>query len=217
METLGLAPGEPAPPPILQPPPLFPVLDRKPLELQEDAATMYLVDIKQELKQSMRQSAFHLSRADTSTFKIEKYSDKHRRNGEANGTSVWQMGFPGELRPVGQRGKKPPRVSKSARKRMASGETRDVEDEGHSGTKKPRRRVTFDEQEEGGLGKRLEGLERAEQLSAESEQSAEEENVEEEYEEEEEEEGTDYNLTYFDNGEDYDVGEDDNLEEGPIY
>ena len=41
----------------------------------------------------------------------------------------------------------------------------------------------------------------------------------ENYDEEIEEEGTDYNLTYFDNGEDYLAGEEDALEdnEGPYY
>ena len=43
------------------------------------------------------------------------------------------------------------------------------------------------------------------------------EEVEEVYDEEIEEEDTDYNVTYFDNGEDYGGDEDDVLEEGPCY
>ena len=42
--------------------------------------------------------------------------------------------------------------------------------------------------------------------------------VEEEvYDEEVEEEDTDYNMSYFDNGEDYGGNESDALEEGPCY
>ena len=41
--------------------------------------------------------------------------------------------------------------------------------------------------------------------------------AEEVYEEEIEEEDTDYNMTYFDNGEDYGGDEDKTLEEGPCY
>ena len=41
--------------------------------------------------------------------------------------------------------------------------------------------------------------------------------VEEFYDEEIEEEDTDYNVTYFDNGEDYGGDEEDALEDGPYY
>ena len=51
----------------------------------------------------------------------------------------------------------------------------------------------------------------------EGEKEGEGEEVEEVYDEEIEEEDTDYNVTYFDNGEDYGGDEDDVLEEGPCY
>lgn len=44
-----------------------------------------------------------------------------------------------------------------------------------------------------------------------------EEVTEEVYDEEIEEEDTDYNVTYFDNGEDYGGEEEEALEEGPCY
>ena len=49
------------------------------------------------------------------------------------------------------------------------------------------------------------------------EKEGEEELEEEVYEEEIEEEDTDYNLSYFDNGEEYGGNESDGLEEGPCY
>lgn len=239
---LGLAPGEAAPPPILQPPPLFPQLDRRPLKLKDTAEENYLVSIKQGLRQHMLESSFHLSHTHSTVMKIVRYSDKYRRNGDRNGQFGWGIDwkyFPSELQPGG---KKSPRVTKKTkvksgkRKRDASSDiTNDRTAGGDSEgdfpkPKKSRRRVTFDDDEdnvergerrkggeEGGeMVKKLESLEKAEQVSGESEQSGGEEE-EELYNEEEEEEGTDYNLTYFDNGEDYEPMEDDALEEGPVY
>lgn len=232
-EALGLAPGESAPPPILQPPPLFPTLDRRPLSLKSSDVETYLVTVKQDLRQYMTQSPFHLIRPSSNSVKIAKYSDRHRKNGNGEGGNGWKIDwkyFPSELRvggkrltAKGSRKEKPSSlVNGGSGKRSVAG----VDLEGGIAdpdeellppkTKKSRRKVTFDK-DSNGLEKKLESLEKTEQLSAESEQSAEEENTEDVYEEEEEEEGTDYNLTYFDNGEDYDIGDDDTLEEGPVY
>lgn len=220
LEAPGFAPGEPAPPPILQPPPLFPVLNRRPLDLRSSETEDYVVNIKHELKHHMMQSPFHLVEPDPHSFKITRYSDKYRRNGEKSRGIGWQIDwkyFPRELRVrTKMRTKKKSSPSERGGKRRAG----DSEELGPPDPKKPQRRVTFDKDSSSNvLDKKLESLERAEQLSADSEQSGgeEEANVEDSYEEEEEEEGTDYNLTYFDNGEDYDVGEEDALEEGPVY
>lgn len=239
-EGLGLPPGEPAPPPILQPPPLYPTLDRRPLELRLSDVEDYLVTIKQDLKQYALKSPYYLTKTDSKSISkstsVARYSDKYRKNGESSGIG-WDIHwdyFPKELRirEKAKRGVKHkflPTVSKLGRRR--DGAKRGVASSdvanggGHSDDgllprpKAKKRRVTFDDGDDGGgLVKKLESLEKAEQLSAESEQSAEEENAEEVYDEYEDEEGTDYNLTYFDNGEDYEAGGDDEaLEEGPVY
>lgn len=191
-EGLGLAPGEPAPPPILHPPPLYPALDHRPLELRSSELEDYLVSIKQDLKQYALKSPHYLTKSDPKSMAIERYSDKYRKNGEGSGEMGWDIDwdyFPKELR-IGKKTIKPVK------------------------SKVPRKKKQ--ESNDGLLAKKLDNLEKAEQ-SAESEQSAEEENVEEAYDEHEDEEGTDYNLTYFDNGEDYEGGEDEALEEGPVY
>ena len=230
---LGLAPGEAAPPPILQPPPLFPPLERRPLDLKVTEIGEYLVTIKQELNQHMVQSPFYLAPTDPTTMKIVRYSDKYRRNGEAgrNGhlsRNVNWSYFPAELQ-TGKnkklKRKKGKSLSSSATtsksmKRKRGDDTAGSEDtdDDTPQSKRSHRRVTFDDEQKGEVVKQLESLEKVEQLSGESEQSAGEENPEEEvYNEEEEEEGTDYNLTYFDNGEDYEGGEEEPLEEGPVY
>ena len=56
-----------------------------------------------------------------------------------------------------------------------------------------------------------------EEKEDEEEKEGEEGAMEEFYDEEIEEEDTDYNVTYFDNGEDYGGDEEDALEEGPYY
>ena len=227
-EGLVLPPGEQAPPPILQPPPLYPTLDHRPLDLKVSEVEDYLVTIKQDLKQHALASPFYLTKTDPEAGTIARYSDKFRKNGKRNGLIGWDIDwnyFPRELR-IGEKAKKrkgsvkkysPATPSRGKRKERVS---RSVDNASGSPPRtKKRRRVTFDEGNEGGgLVKKLDSLEKAEQSSAESEQSAEEDNAEEVYDEYEDEEGTDYNLTYFDNGEDYDIGGDDEaLEEGPVY
>ena len=240
LEAIGLAGGESAPPPILQPPSLFPTLNRCPLPLEVLEVTSYLVAIKQELKLSMKQSSFHLKKDSSDSVPVHRYSDKsifsRGTNGRArSGRIGWDIDwnfFPKELRPgVKSKKRKKKHIPKKAnpvkkRKKCVRDFTSsgggDEFDRGESdnGTKiRKSRRVTFEQdgEEEGKLEKKLENLEKIEQLSGESEQSGGEEIVEEIYEEEEEEEGTDYNLTYFDNGEEFDGGDDDTLEDGPIY
>ena len=255
LEALGLSPGEAAPPPILQPPPLFPALDHKPLDLKSSAINDYLVSISHDLKQSMIQSPFHL-RTTSNSLKMTRYSDRYREKGGDDKSIGWDIEwthFPKELMPRRKKkrtgysrtqfspssGRKRKRTLESIQDSSIKGAAVDcgvpkkfrcettVEGSGDDSVKestlpKKLRRVTFDDditEDASELEKRLESLEKTEQHSGESEQSAEEENTEEIYDDEEEEEGTDYNLTYFDNGEDYDVGGggEDALEEGPIY
>ena len=231
MEGIGLAPGEAAPPPILKPPPLFPVLERKPLELKIDSVSEYLFSIKQEFQQWMKQSPFYL-KAKHHTATIDRYSDKYQehRDDHSEETFPWKVEwkfFPAELQLKKKKVKKT-RVVKSKSPSTSSKRKRKIENK--STSKKKKRKVTFVDSEasdseqskdkEGDILKKLKDLEKSEG-SGEDEQSGEEENVpsgeEEYYDEEIEEEGTDYNQTYFDNGEDY--IEEDNLEdnEGPYY
>lgn len=270
LEALGLSRGEMAPPPILQPPPLFPGLDRRPLDLKSSEVQNYLVTVKQDLRQCMAQGPFYL-RVSSESVKIAKYSDRYKTKNKKERHKVDWKYFPAELKPRQKskrdctssedpkmaakkrkrtrnssgdlepsskrshqddshdksKSKKSHQVTQSDSSSSRSGKSPAVESDEEMGSppkskkkKRPRLQVTFESaKDEEGLEKRLEQLEKKEQLLGEGEeQSAEEESSEEVVDEEEEdEEGTDYNLTYFDNGEDYDIGEDDALEEGPIY
>lgn len=190
------------------------------------------MNIKQDLKQYALLSPHHITKTDSKSGALAKYSGKFRKNGDRSGDVGWDIMwdyFPMELK-IGEKRKKlkrsgknkflptvPNRGKKGVKRSSASRDIPGALDDNPPRAKK-RRKVTFDEGKDGeGLVKKLDTLEKAEQSSAESEQSGEEENAEEVYDEYEDEEGTDYNLTYFDNGEEYDVGDDEALEEGPVY
>ncbi len=229
LEALGLPPGESAPPPILQPPPLFPALERRPLELKSSDVEDYLVSIKQELKRFMIHNPFHL-KASFNTVEIARYSDKYKTNGEKDKGMGWDinwMYFPEELKLKKKKKKKRPSIkmksSKSGgntkKKRTIEDAEEIMDDSGEGPNPKKSKTVTWSGDEETEVVKKLETLEKSELLSVESEQSEEEDNNPEPLynDEEDDEEGTDYNLTYFDNGEDDEMRDDEALEEGPIY
>ena len=233
MELIGLSPGQPAPPPILQPPPDFPPLERRPLELRATDVDEYLLTVKQELRQQMKQSHFCL-KAGSDRKGVERYSDKYKsvKSSEMDDQLGWEADwnyFPEELRIVKR--KKTKRIGSNfspvvsitktrARKRTATETENDVS----APEAKKKKQVTFANEASAKVATETEGklnnLERLENASAEGVAGEEEEVVTEDeiYDEEIEEEGTDYNLTYFDNGEDY-MGEEDTLEdnEGPYY
>ena len=243
LELLGLSPGQPAPPPILQPPPDFPPLDRKPLELRALDMDRYLLTVKQEFREQMRQSHFYL-KAGLVKREVEKYSDRYQsvKLSEVDNQLGWEADwnyFPEELRIANPKKKRQtgskysPTVTtkkRTSRKRTATekkGEEPGEKDLSAPETKR-KKHVSF-ANDSGGeevvidTEKKLNELERLESSSGDgvaSDHEEEELMTEDEiYDEEIEEEGTDYNLTYFDNGEDYLAGEEDALEdnEGPYY
>ena len=246
LELLGLSPGQPAPPPILQPPPDFPPLDRKPLELRSLEVDGYLLTLKQDFREQMKQSHFYL-KAGSVKREVEKYSDRYQsvKLSEVDNQLGWDTDwnyFPKELR-IATKPKKRQSGSKysptvTTRKRTSRKRTvREKQDEEDLGDKelsapeaKRKKHVSFANEEGGSRGegevaidteKKLSELERLERSAGEGAAGEEEELLteDENYDEEIEEEGTDYNLTYFDNGEDYLAGEEETLEdnEGPYY
>lgn len=228
-----MAPGDPAPPPILQPPPDFPPLDRKPLELRNSEVDEYLLTVKQDVREFMRKSPFHL-KAGSNRREIQRYSDRYQevKDSEIDNVLGWEPDwnyFPAELqigkkrtrRAVGSGGTKFSPVVATSGKKLKRKEFEQDTDIMPNASKVPKK-VTFDE-DSLGIDRKLNQLEKQEetvegQRGAVEDEEAGLEEEEEYYDEELEEEGTDYNMTYFDNGEDY-IGEDDNLEdnEGPYY
>lgn len=233
---LTILPGEAAPPPILQPPPLFPILDQKPLELRSHEIDNYMLSVKQDLRQFMRQSPFHL-KVGSDKREIERYSDKYQAtklDHVLEWTPDWSF-FPEELKVRSRKRKRheldpkhKPIIPSSKRAKRNTPESSKWQDtDSISGllqdeadiTPTRQKKVSFStEDDEANLSKKFEELERTEETEADNESG---EDVwtgdDEYYDEEGQEEGTDYNMSYFDNGEQYGGDEDDALEEGPCY
>ena len=182
MEQVGLSPGE-APPAILQPPPLFPDLERKPLPCKRNEADNYMLSVKQEFRTSITNGPLYIKPVNKQNFKIDRYSDRYRKCTRQEKANLNTALIPKELLNLTRRKLKPKQA------------------------KKPKTHVT---------GNNL-SVDQLKEESSENESGGEEQPPAETlYDEEQEEEG-DYQLTYFDDGEDYGIDEDDNLDDGPCY
>lgn len=178
LQQVGLSPGE-APPAILQPPPLFPDLQRKPLHCKRNEVDNYMLSVKQEFRTTIANGPLYIKLVNRQGFKIERYSDRYRsctRKGKTNFNAAL---IPKELLSV-------------ARKRKQS--------------KKLKTPITSSNLP----------VDQLKEESSENESGEEQLLADTLYDEEQEEEG-DYQLTYFDDGEDYGIDEDDNLDDGPCY
>ena len=220
LEALGItSAGDSAPPPILQPPPLFPPLDRKPLELAKTDVDLYLLEVKQELRAFMRESGYYLM---DDCDELTHIGKKAKVDSAAKDWVPGWEHFPKELE-IKKR-----KIKKAVTKKAISVTQSKVPAKGRNAKVKVEvSEPAFDENEvlkaslspvKGSStvepGQTAEGKSTAEETEEKTEKEGEEKDSEEEgaeeefYDEEIEEEGTDYNLTYFDPGEDY-LGDDD--------
>nr|XP_033802599.1 DNA-directed RNA polymerase III subunit RPC7-like [Geotrypetes seraphini] len=195
VEAVGIGKGETLPPPTLQPSPLFPVLEYKPVPLLTGEEVEYMLALKQELRGAMKNLPYYVKPAAPKK-DVERYSDKYQTSGPIDSaidwSPDWQM-LPRELR---------------IRVRKLQKEKASVI------LPKRKQRIPVDKEE---IIKKLETLEKKEEevTSEEEEEKQEEEEEKEEEEEydEEHEEETDYIMSYFDNGEDFGGDSDDNMDE----
>ena len=195
LDALSIPKGETLPPPILQPPPFYPPLERRPLDLKITKEDEYVITVKREFRQFIQNSPFNVKRTVSQGNHVVHYAEAfgtgHIEDNKLfiGWTPEWSV-FPSELKPTKTRKRKislpPPRKLKKLSEHDTDISKLDTLTE-EDGT-----------------------------------QSGEEEVVEEvvEYDEEEEEEEGDYTMNYFDDGgDDYGGEEDDALEEkeGPCY
>lgn len=200
-EQLGFSKGEALPPPVLQPPPKYPPLEYKPLTLNIINEMSYLLELKREFAEYMKESLNYVLPV-TVKKDIERYSDRYQElitDKSGYETKYDWSRMPAELKPAIRK-----------RKGQTDG----------SGSQKKSKTVDIESKL-----KELEQKEKTQQSDVEDEgkeeeetEEKDEEQVEDEEEEQDEEmdEGTDYFNSYFDNGEGYD-DEDDNLDDGPVY
>ncbi|XP_008296557.1 DNA-directed RNA polymerase III subunit RPC7-like [Stegastes partitus] len=204
VDSVGINRGEPLPPTLQQPTPVFPVMEQKPLPLTGGEEAEYLLALKQDFRGAMRSLPCFIQPA-AAHRDVERYSDKYHSSEQTDGLMDWTPDwkrFPRELR---IHVRKPAKDSVSV-----------ARSEAQSTQKKKK----VKEKEEVLL--KLETLQKKEeQQSEEDEEDAEqkkkqedeEADGDEEYDEEEFEEETDYIMSYFDNGEDFGGDSDDNMDE----
>ncbi|MEE6521068.1 hypothetical protein FKM82_019092 [Ascaphus truei] len=88
MEAVGIGRGEALPPPTLQPPPLFPALDFKPVPLQTGEELEYMLALKQELRGAMKGLPYYIKPAAPKK-DVERYSDKYQTSGPVDNAIDW--------------------------------------------------------------------------------------------------------------------------------
>ncbi|KAK3514559.1 hypothetical protein QTP70_021611 [Hemibagrus guttatus] len=193
IEALGLTRGS-MPETQRGPQPLFPQMEFKPVPLKAGEDEDYMLALKQEIRGRMKGLPFNIkpfsSRSDVERYK-EKYIRECQKMEDEEWTPDWNR-LPKELMPQ----------KKKIRKKMDP---------------KKLRKISSKEQED--VLSKLNELENKgdksdEENEKEEKKGDEEEEVEgDEYEEEELEEENDYIDTYFEDGDEYGAGSDDNMDE----
>ncbi|KAJ8971146.1 hypothetical protein NQ317_003436 [Molorchus minor] len=187
LTAMGVGGAEILPGPVTQPPPLYPLLDRRPVPINPSLETDYLLILRQDFIDHMQLSGAYLKMPESKNKEPQQAIDKLMAQlPSAKEKYDWSL-FPSELRPkiVARRIKRKPAKEVNVDERLSVLEKQEEKTESET--------VVNPENVEG-----------------------ETEEVEVEEEDEEMDDGTDYANNYFDNGEDYE-DEDDNLEDGPIY
>uniref|UniRef100_A0A8C7FUI2 DNA-directed RNA polymerase III subunit n=1 Tax=Oncorhynchus kisutch TaxID=8019 RepID=A0A8C7FUI2_ONCKI len=188
IEAVGIGKGENLPPSILQPTPLFPPVEHKPVPLVMGEEGEYMLALKQEFRGNMKNLPFYVRPA-ISKKDVERYSDKYQNSEPSDNTIEWNpdrgswfslmIGFCPFLSVTDT--SLSTRVDKEEIiHNLEVGITLEEE-------------VTSDEEE-----------------GEKKKQEEEQQDGEDEYDEEEE---TDYIMSYFDNGEEFGGDSDDNMDE----
>nr|XP_028605409.1 DNA-directed RNA polymerase III subunit RPC7 isoform X1 [Podarcis muralis] len=191
---IGFVKGEALPEAVFGPSPLYPTTDYKPIPLKTGEDADYLLALKQELRGAMKRTPYFMTKKNESEgfVPVERYSKKYLQMNEKDleWTPDWRR-LPRELKPK-----------------------KKIEKAGG----KPKKAKTATPKTNVDVLKKIEELEKKgdEEKSDEEEKDKEEEEEEgepEEYEEEEHEEENDYIASYFEDGDDYGAGSDDDMDE----
>uniref|UniRef100_A0A672RXS5 Uncharacterized protein n=1 Tax=Sinocyclocheilus grahami TaxID=75366 RepID=A0A672RXS5_SINGR len=183
VEIVGIGKGENLPPSSVQPTPLFPPLDQKPVPLQTGEEAEYMLALKQEFRGAMKTLPFYIRPAAPKK-DVERYSDKYQKTETSDNSLEWKPDwrrFPKELR---VREKRPLRDSE-CNVCVSIQTLEQKEEDGSSDEEEGEKKKPEEEEAEG----------------------------EEGYDEEEFEDETDYIMSYFDNGDEFGGDSDDNIDE----
>ncbi|XP_029919136.1 DNA-directed RNA polymerase III subunit RPC7-like isoform X2 [Myripristis murdjan] len=198
LENLGIGRGEALPPSSLQPSPLFPPMTFQPVPLQTGEEVEYMLALKQELRAATKNLPYYI-RQSAARRDVLRYSDKYHRDEARDSIMDWRPDWsrlPNELCIKVRKSQKKVLPQLKGTKTTTSGKEEVLS------------KLEFLEKKEEIVNSEDEEDEEKKKTNEEEEQEQEEELDEEEVEEE-----TDYIMSYFDNGEDFGVDSDDNMDE----
>ncbi|KAM9250564.1 DNA-directed RNA polymerase III subunit RPC7 [Cariama cristata] len=197
IEAIGFTKGAALPDVVCKPPPPFPSTDNKPVPLKTGEDEDYMLALKQDLRGTMKKMPYFLA-VEEDHEAIERYSKKYqdREKEHAAWTPDWRR-LPREMKP-----KKTTKKAGAKPKKAKSSEPKSNLDV----LKKIEELEKKDDEEE----KSEDEKEKAKDKEGEDDEEAEEP---EEYDEEEHEEENDYISSYFEDGDDFGAGSDDNMDE----
>uniref|UniRef100_A0A3Q1M6Z7 RNA polymerase III subunit G n=1 Tax=Bos taurus TaxID=9913 RepID=A0A3Q1M6Z7_BOVIN len=187
IEAVGFSRGEKLPDVVLKPPPLFPDTDYKPVPLKTGESEDYVLALKQELRETVKRMPYFVETPEEKQ-DIERYSKRYMKVYKEE----W---IPGPKSKKAKDTGKGPSLTNPADvlkkieelEKKGDGEKSDEENEEKEGSKEKSKEGDDDEEDDA-----------AEQ---------------EEYDEEEQEEENDYINSYFEDGDDFGVDSDDNMDE----
>ncbi|KAM9588665.1 DNA-directed RNA polymerase III subunit RPC7 [Morphnus guianensis] len=199
IDTLGFGKGAALPDTVSKPPPTYPSTENKPVPLKTGEDEDYMLALKQDLRATMKQMPYFLA-VEEDREVIERYRKKYQNSGKEHQTWTpdWRR-LPREVKP-----------KKKTKKAGAN----------------PKKAKSFDSKSNLDVLKKIEELEKKDDEEEKSEDEEDkkedkpkdkegdddEEEVEEDDEEEHEEEN-DYISSYFEDGDDFGDGSDDNMDE----
>uniref|UniRef100_A0AAR2KPH2 DNA-directed RNA polymerase III subunit n=1 Tax=Pygocentrus nattereri TaxID=42514 RepID=A0AAR2KPH2_PYGNA len=191
VDSLGFGRGEALPASTHAPSPLYPPMQFRPVPLHTGEEVDYMLALKQELRASSKNLPFFI-RAARAKKDVDRYSDKYQTGEPKNSSIEWSPDWsrlPKELCIKAGSLTSSPRLPQLLLLLLLYPTLEKKEEEHNS------------EDEEDEEKKKKTGEEEGESEAG------------EEYDEEEFEEETDYIMSYFDNGEDFGGGSDDNMDE----
>ncbi|XP_041519561.1 DNA-directed RNA polymerase III subunit RPC7 isoform X1 [Microtus oregoni] len=201
IEAVGFSRGDKLPDVVLKPPPLFPDTDYKPVPLKTGEDEDYMLALKQELRETVKRMPYFIEAPEEKQDDIERYSKRYMKIYKEEWIPDWRR-LPREMMPrkKGRKADLKSRMAKAADsgaslsadvlkkieelEKRGDGEKSDEENEDKEGSKKK------DGDDEDG-----------------------EDSEQEEYDEEEQEEENDYINSYFEDGDDFVIDSDDNMDE----
>ncbi|XP_010223655.1 PREDICTED: DNA-directed RNA polymerase III subunit RPC7 isoform X2 [Tinamus guttatus] len=200
IEAIGFAKGASLPEVACKPPPLFPSTDNKPVPLKTGEDEDYMLALKQDLRGTMKKMPYFLAVEEDHEV-IERYSKKYLEieKQRAAWTQDWRR-LPREMKPSKKTKKAGTKLKKA--KSSAPSDPKSNLDM----LQKIEELEKKDEEEE----KSEDEKDKAKDKEGEDDEEAEEP---EEYDEEEHEEENDYISSYFEDGDDFGAGSDDNMDE----